>query len=209
MNPEEFQENYGGRIASLLRLEIENLSDYQKDEILTSATGYYGQDLVIIDSEAAFIYDDEYFEPMEFFESANIQKLELQYFDKLLDQKLNYFYAQPTHQIPWLAYVPLFGGRVELPVSRLAKMRVDISVITERLEYSIKMTGDAYYIKLYLVLVEKLSLREWRDSITRKLDIIRDLYTVYQDRLDTMHEEILTMVIIILIAIEAFVAFMR
>jgi hypothetical protein len=209
MGPEEFKESYGSKIASLLRLEIENLSDYQKDDILASATGYYGQDLIIIDSEAAFIYDDEYFEPMEFLESANIQKLELQYFDRLLDQKLNFFYAQKIHQIPWLAYLPLFGGRVELPVSRLAKLRVDISVITERMEYSIKTTGDAYYIKLYLMLVEKLSLREWRDSINRKLNIIHDLYSVYQDRLDTVHEEILTVVIILLIAFEAFFAFMR
>ena len=86
VTPEEFKERYGSRIASLLRLEIYNLSDYQKDQILASATGYYGQDLIIIDSEASFIYDDEYYEPLEFFESANIQKLELQYYDRLLPE---------------------------------------------------------------------------------------------------------------------------
>jgi hypothetical protein len=209
ITPEEFKELYGSKIASLLRLEVYALSDYQMDEILASSIGYYGQDLIIVDSAASFIYDDEYFEPLEFFESANIQKLELQYFDRELDQKLNFFYAQKSYEVPFKAYIPLLGQRVELPVSRLAKMRVDISVVTERLENSIKMAGDEYYSKLYSMLVEKLSIKEWRDSIGRKLNIINDLYTVYQDRLDTIHEELLTIVVIILITFEAMVAFMR
>jgi len=209
VTPEEFKELYGSKIASLLRLEVYALSDYQMDEILASSIGYYGQDLIIVDSAAAFIYDDEYFEPLEFFESANIQKLELQYFDRILDQKLNYFYAQQAYQVPLQAYIPFLGQRIDLPISRLAKMRVDISVVTERLENSIKLAGDEFYSKLYSMLVEKLSIREWRDSINRKLDIIHDLYSVYQARLDTIHEELLTIVIIVLIAFEAFMAFMR
>lgn len=42
ISPEDFKERYGNKIASLLRLETENLSDYQKDDILASAIGYYG-----------------------------------------------------------------------------------------------------------------------------------------------------------------------
>lgn len=206
---DEFKDLYGSKIASLLRLEVYALSDYQMDEILASSIGYYGQDLIVVDGAAAFIYDDEYFEPLEFFESANIQKLELQYFDRVLDKKLNYFYAQQSYQVPLRAYVPLIGPRMDLPVSRLAKLRVDISVVTERLENSIKMAGDEYYSKLYSMLVEKMSIKEWRDSINRKLAIIHDLYSVYQDRLDMIHEELLTVVIIVLIALEATIAFMR
>lgn len=209
ITPDQFKDLYGSKIASLLRLEVYALSDYQMDEILASSIGYYGQDLIIVDSAASFIYDDEYFEPLEFFESANIQKLELQYFDRDLDQKLNYFYAQQHYKVPLKAYIPLIGQRIELPVSRLAKLRVDISVITERLENSIKMAEDEYYSKLYAMLVEKMSIKGWRDSIYRKLAIIHDLYSVYQDRLDTIHDEILTVVIIILIAFEAIFAFMR
>lgn len=209
VTPEEFKELYGSKIASLLRLEVYALSDYQMDEILASSIGYYGQDLIIVDGQASFIYDDEYFEPLEFFESANIQKLELQYFDRVLDQKLNFFYAQQSYKVPIRAYIPVLGQRIDLPVSRLAKLRADISVITERLENSIKMAGDEYYSKLYSMLVEKMSIRGWRDSINRKLAIIHDLYAVYQDRLDTMHEELLTIVIIVLITVEAALAFMR
>lgn len=209
VTPEEFKNRYGSKIASLLKLELYTLSDYQTDEILASTIGYYGQDLIIIDSEASFVYDDEYFEPLEFFESANIQKLELQYFDRLLDQRLNDFYGQKSYNVPWTAYIPLRGEGIDLPISRLAKLRVDISVITERLESSIKMAGEAYYVNLYALLIRKMALQEWRDSINRKLAIFRDLYAVYQDRLDTIREEVLTVVIIVLIAVEVILAFIR
>ena len=209
VSPEDFKEMYGAKIASLLRLEIKTLSDYQIDQILASSTGYYGQDLIIIDSKAAFIYDNEYFEPLEFFESTNVQMLELQYYDRLIDDRLNYFYGQQSYKVPFSAYLPLIGERFDSPISRLANLKVDISVITEQLEGSVKMTGDAYYLNFYSMLVDKLYLKDWRDSINRKLRIIQDLNTIHQDRLDTIHEEVLTVVIIILIAFEAFMAFMR
>ena len=204
MTSEEFKEKYGSKIASLLRLEVQKLSSYQIDEILASTTGYYGQELIIIDSAASFIYDNEFFEAIEFIESANIEKLELQYFDRVLDKKLHSFYTQKSYKVPLIAYIPLITEKLDLPISQLAKLKVDISVVTERLENSINMAGDVYYSKLYSMLVEKLFLKEWRESITKKLHIIKDLYTVHQDRLDTIHEGILTLVIIILILLEIF-----
>ena len=208
--PEELISNYGETIAKLLRFEVKNLSSYQKEDILESRTGYYGEDIVIIDSQASFVYDAEYFETLEFFETANIQKLELQYFDRVLFDKLNYFYNQGSYQmIPLRAYIPLVGRWLDLPVSQLAKLRVDISVITERLENSISMAGEPFYSNLYAILVRRLSIPEWKDSINKKLDIIHDLYTVYQDHLDAVHEEVLTFVIIILIALEAFGTIMK
>lgn len=202
MTPDEFKETYGARIASLLKLETQTLSDYQMDGILASTTGYYGQDLIIIDSDAAFIYDDEYFEPIEFIESANIEKLELQYFDKVLDLKLHKFYAQESFKLPLRAYIPLITAHLNLPIFHLAKLKVDISVVTERLENCINMTGDAYFSKLYSMLVQKLLLKEWRESINKKLNIIKDLYTIHQDRLDALHDGILMLTIILFMMLE-------
>lgn len=204
-NPAEFKQRYAPNIASLLRLEKQNLSAYQKDEILSSATGYYGEDLIIIDSDAAFIYDHEYFEALEFIEAALIEHLELEYFDRVLDKQLRQHYLHETLKVPLLAYIPLVSKWVEQPMSRLTRLRVDVLVITDRLKNSVKISGDAYYSRLYEMLVGKLLLKEWRESINKKLAIFKDIYTVYQDRLDTIHEEMLTVVIIILIAMEAFV----
>lgn len=209
VSTEEYKSYYAGKIASLLRLETLRLSGYQERDVLAATTGYSGQDMIIIDSEGSFIYDHEYFDTLEFFEFANILQLELKYFDKLLDDKLNFFYAQQSFNVPIAAYIPLLGERFNSPVSMLAQLRVDISVITERLDNSIKMAGEAYYMRVFSMLREKMGLSGWRTSINRKLDIIHDLYSVYQDRLDVVHEEILTLVIIILIAMEALIAFLR
>lgn len=206
--PAFFREKYGNNIASLLRLETATLSEYQRKEILASTTGYSGEDFTIFDSKASFIYDTDYSEVLEFFESANIQHLQLQYFDRLLNENLEYFYSRP-YTIPLRAYIPLLGGRFDTPISQLARLRVDISVITERLESSIHMAGDAYYSNFYSMLMEKLSIQEWKESINKKLKIIHDVYMVYQHRLEILHEEILTIVIIVLIALEAMVAFMK
>lgn len=209
-SPEQFKNEFGAKIASLIRLETLKLSGYQEREILSATTGYSGRDMMIIDSEGAFIYDDEYFDSLEFFEFANIQLLELQYFDRLLDQKLNVFYSRKeTYKIPLKAYIPFMGERMDSPVSMLGQLRVDISVITERLENSIKMAGEAYYLRVFSILREKMGLAGWKSSINRKLEIINDLYSIYQHRLDVIHEEILTLVIIILIAVEALIAFMH
>ncbi len=208
VNPKEFKEKHGREIAALLRLERESLSSYQLKEILEATTAYSDEDFMILDTEASFIYDNEYYEVLEFLEFANIQLLELRYFDRILDEKLNHFYIQKHYKIPLIAYLPFFGEKF-LRIFLLSQLRVDISVITERLEYSIKMAGDTYFTEVYFILRDQLSLDDWRESINRKLEIINDIYTVYQDRLDIIHDEILTMVIIILIAMEAAIAFWK
>jgi hypothetical protein len=201
--------NYGHVIASLLRLETQTMSEYQIEETFKSATSYYGSDLVVVSSEGAFIYDSEYHEPLEFFELAGIQKLELQCFDKLLDKKLNHFYNSDTYKLPLKSYIPLLGSRIDSMLMDIAKLRVDISVITERLNNSVNMTGDVYFQKLYTMLMQVFKLKEWKTSIDEKLSIINEMYMVRKNRLDTVREEMLTLVIIVLVAFEAFVAFMN
>ncbi len=202
----KLKEEHGSTIASILRFETESLSEYQKNEILESAIGYYRGDLIIIDTEAAFIYDEEYEEILDLFEFANMQQLELQYFDRVLDQQLNVVYEREIKKLPLLSYLPFIGALKSDPVGDLGKLKVDISVITERLENSIKLAGEAYYSELYSLLVEKLDIANWKESINRKLDIIIDVRTVYENKVDALREDLLSVLIIILIFIEVLVA---
>lgn len=206
LDPEEFKEQFSSHITSMLRLETENLSDYQEEEILNSVTGYYGKDMIIIDSEGAFIFDDEYYEAIEFFELANIQKLSLQSFDQTLDQELNYLYKNEKYKISFISYVPLIGTSLDFLLARLVKLRLDVSVISERLSNSIKMVGDAYYAKLYAMLVAKLRLGEWKSSIDEKMAIINELYIIHKGRMDTIRMEMLEIFIIILFSAEIILA---
>jgi len=202
INISTLKENYGGIIASALRFETQTLAEYQRNEVLESAIGYFRGDLIIVDTYATFLYDAEYEELLDFFEFANIQQLELRYFDRVLEQQLNLIYEGRVGKIPFRAYFPFIGVFVSDPVGSLGKLKVDISVITERLEGGIKLAGEPYYSELYALLIEKLDIKNWNDAIDRKLEIIKDVQIVYQHKMEAMREDILTMLIIILIFIE-------
>ena len=208
ISSEDMVSNYGPKIASALRFEKNAISEFQMKEILHSTTGYYEEDLVIIDTEAAFVYDDEPEELLDFFEQALIQQLELQYFDKLLDKKLDHVYNQTMQTKSFYTYLP-FVGTLYDPLSELSKLKVDISVITERLNNSIKLTGEAYYSKIYDLLVKKLEIEAWKRSVEKKLSIIHDVRSIYQSKVNSIREDLLSTLVIILIFIELLVGMLR
>lgn len=203
------KKKYGGLVASMLRFETETLSEYQKNEILQDAIGYFRGDMIVIDTEAAFVYDDDYEEILDLFEFCNIQNLQLRYFDRLLDRQLNLIYEEKLGKLPFTHYLPFIRAPWRGPVSDLGKLRVDISVISERLENSIKLAGEAYFSELYDLLVDKLDLKNWHDSINKKLAIISDIRSVYQHKIDAIREDMLTMLIIILIFTELLVGILK
>lgn len=198
----DLKKNYGGIITSLLRFETETLSESQKNAMLDSALGYYRGDMIIIDIDSAFIYDDEYEDILDLFEFANIQQLELQYYDRLLAQQLNVVYHREMEGLPLKAYLPFFGTWMKDPVSDLGMLKVEISSIIERLEGAVKSIGEVYVTETYDLLVEKLDLNGWKESINKKLDIIKDIHLVYQNKIDIIREDLLSVLIIVLIFIE-------
>lgn len=196
------KQEYGHLLASLLRFETESLSEHVRDSILNDAFSYYHKDLIIIDTQAALLCDKKYDEALDLFDFANVQHLELQFFDRILDKKLNLAYEQDRKSPPLRSYLPFVGMMVSDPVGELSRLKVDISVITDRLETSIKLAGEAYISQLYEVLSEKLDLENWKESISRKLTIIHDIGSIYEHKLEVIREDLLTCSIIILILLE-------
>lgn len=198
----QLQKEYGSTIASTMRFETEILSEFQKNEILDSAIGYFRGSLIVIDIDAAFVYEEDYDDIIDLFEFANIQQLELRFFDRLLDQQINIIYERKETNLPWGAYLPFCGTFFSDPVGQLGKLKADISVITERLESSIKIAGEPYYSEIHNLLAEKLDLKNWHEGIDRKLKIVEDVQTVFQQKIDTTREDLFSVLIIILIFIE-------
>lgn len=196
---------YGTLIASTLRFEKTNLSEQQVEDILESATGYYREDLVVIDTEAAFVYDKSPEELFDFFELTLIQQLELRYFDDLLDDKLDAVYNNKLETPSWGNCLPFIGTMYDA-IGELSKMKVDISVITDRLGNTIKTGGEAYYSEIYDLLVQTLELNEWRVSVDKKLSLIRDVKTIYQSKVNAIREDMFSLLITILISVELLVA---
>lgn len=209
INLQQLQTEHGGTIASLLRFETEKLSEYQINDIWRAGVGYFHNDLILVDTDAAFIYDNNYDDLIDLFEFATIQSLELRYFDRTLDQKLNAIYEGRVKQFPTHAYIPLIGAFMDNPIDQLGKMKVDISVITERLESTIKLAGEPYLSEIYDHLVENLDLKSWKESIDRKLKIIESVQRDYQHKIETSREDLVSLLILILIFIEVLFAFKR
>lgn len=206
---DELKKNYGSTIASIIRFEKETLSEYQIEEILDGAIGYFKGDLIIVDTECAFIYDPDYEEILYLFEFANIQALELRFFDRLLDQKLNLIYEEKFGRLDLKSYLPFAGSTAGSPVDELGKLKVDIQVIIERMDSSIKLIGEPYFSEIYELLVDRLDLEGWRKSINQKLDIIMDIKSVIQHKVDSIRGDILEVLIIILIFIEVIIGLMK
>ena len=209
IDTEKLKEEFGGMIATILRFEIDALSEYQKNEILESSVGYYRGNLIVIDTGAAFIYEDDYEEILDLFEFANLQHLELQYFDRILAHQLNTVYERGIQKVPLQSFLPFMNTLANDPIAALGKLKVDISVITERLENSIKLAGEQYYSDIYALLIEKLDIRNWQASINRKLNIIIDLRSVYEKKVDNVREDLLSVLIIVLIFIEMIVGILH
>ncbi len=201
LDAKELKEQFGNTIASLLRFEKEALSDYQRKEILDDSVSYYKGELIIVDSEASFIYDSDYQELLDLFEFSNVQQLELKYFDQLLANKLNQLYERKTKLIDTRQFLP-FMSLPQSPVADLGRLKVDISVITDQLQNSIMLADEPYLTEVYDLLVKNLDLNSWKKSIDNKLEIIAGISSVYYNRLKTIRSEILEVLIIILIFIE-------
>jgi hypothetical protein len=196
------KELYSGVIASSLRFETKTLAEYQKNEILESSIGYFKGDLLVVDTKAAFVYDPDYEETLDFFEFGNIQDLELRYFDRLLDQQLTMLYEGKSRKVPARSYLPFIGTLTQSPIDELGKLKVDISVITERLDSNIRLVGEPYFSELYALLSSKLDLDHRQEVIEKKLNIVHDIRSVLQHKVDAIREDMLTVLIIILILLE-------
>ncbi len=57
--------------------------------------------------------------------------------------------------------------------------------------------------------MSRLDIKSWQDSIERKLEIIKDVLTIYQHKTDVIRENILELLIIILIFIELIIGILH
>jgi len=209
MPPILFKEKFGDEIVSVVRFETENLANEKKNAILEGAFGYYNGDFLLIDYNAALAYDDEHHDILDIFEFANIRSMELQFFDRSLDKELNFVYERQPYKIPIKAYFPLFGLFKFDPIGELAKLRVDIAVVSERLWSSIKFSDEPYYLEIYQILSKKLDFSSWQESIDKKMEVIRHILEVHDNRVSSIRYDLLNVLITTLIFIECILAIVQ
>lgn len=193
-------------IARLLLGEPESaaLSAAEVDEATRRRSSYLGEDLCVTGWNVALIVEpggDA--DTIDVLELANAQLLELRYYDDLLDRELAKLYDEVGRRR---------GRSMNLlrnygPVLRRAMvLMLEIAEFIERVENALKIIGDVYLARLYASAVETLRIPSWERAVTRKQELVQQVYDVLKSEVDARRGQILEIIVIVLIAGEILLA---
>lgn len=190
------QENY---IYQLLSMESEvPLSEEMLAPIKQSSLSYGPHDLVVIDWDNAFVLAKEDSEDIcDVIELANVQLLELRFFDDLLDKKLSGLYRQVVEKKP-----TMFNSTISLLAQDASQLYLETSEVVERIENSLKIVGDIYFARIYRLSLARLQVPQWQLTVDQKLKNLLDVSQMYMGELHTKRSHFMEIVIILLITIE-------
>lgn len=205
MDGQDFLRKNREEISSVLR-EEKNFSKLYQAEVrdATRATlSYFKNDLVIIDWSAGFIFDPagKYEDDLLTIELANLQLLELRTYDKLIDKKIEEAYKDLKN----LHGFAIFSS-VRKVLLEVAEMRMEMTRYTEDTMNITKFFGDYYLAKLYDLLEDRLHINEWKQTVSKKLDNLDEIYELASDRVDVQKNLLLEVLIVLLIVFEIVLA---
>lgn len=196
-------------IAELLLAEpTASLADSTKKSVLSYMSQYTKNDLLIMEWNSALVLDftkeKEYQDYVDIIEFSLAQLLELKIYDQLLDEKLDELY-QAMEQRQHRKITDFYSYLSE----ESNRLYMDFSEVFEKLDNSIKTTGDVYLSKVLKNADKKFGFEELKRSLSRKIDTLRNISSVNQEKVNSLIDEKhtrtshrLEWVIIILITIE-------
>lgn len=198
-------------LAGLLLGEREeaSLSGMERAEVTQTSFSYTDYDLAVIDWNGAFVYEPSgSLDIPDVLEIVNAQLLELRYYDELLDRSIKGVYgglstpAEPT-------LTRIFRSPYRRMARRVLVTLLEMSEFIERVENSLKVIGDFYLARVYEGAVKRLRIRQWQASVTRKQQILSQVYGLLKGEVDTDRSLTLEAIVVILIVSEILLAFMR
>lgn len=203
---EEWLQQHRSRLAQTLRFETAPLSQAQQAEALSQSISYYQNDLVLLDWNAAIICDRDYEDTASVLELLNVELLEARYIDARLDARIAEYAKLIRRRTEWP--IP-FRTPYKRAIQELAELRLESSLLTERVDNSLKLIGDLYLARLHAAATQRFYLHEWERTIAHKLEIISEFYQLLTDRVRTAQSQTLELIIILLILVELVLAFFR
>lgn len=204
ISAQELLDDHGPTLAQMLSFEVEPLSKQQQAEAISERLSYYERDLVVIGWNAAMIYDQEYEDAANVLELLNIELLEARYMDAQLDIRIEE-YARLVREHRFFWPIPFRAPHRKL-IEAISELRIESSVLSERVDNALKLIGDLYLGRLHAAAARRCYLLEWETIISRKLDVIEDYYELLTDRVQALQGQTLELIIIILILFEIVMA---
>jgi hypothetical protein len=199
-------QQHGAALAQTLRFETKAFSPEMQAETLSQRLSYYMDDLVLLDWNAAVIYDADYEDTVNVLELLNVELLEARFIDSQLDKRL----AEYAGLIRRPRAYPLpLRNPYRRAIEDLAEARIESSLLAERVENTLKLIGNLYLARLHTLGGRRFYLHEWQQQIAQKLDIAAEFYQVLNDRVHTSQSHTLELIVIILILVEVLMGFFR
>jgi hypothetical protein len=195
-------------VARLVRLEAGPLSRAEVAEATRLSLSYTPDDLVILDWAAAFVADRDCADTLQVIEFANVQLLEFRHIDDRLDDRLEAAYRliRPAREAHWPASLWRRHGEA---VRSVRELEIEATSLFERADNALKLIGDQYLSRVYEQASTRFHLREWQQSIRRKLDTVGDVYDLLVQQSGGARMEVLEVVVVLLIALEVVLALLR
>jgi hypothetical protein len=205
LSPQALLREHGATIAKILRAEQTAVSEDEITDALSARLAAGGNDLAIVDWNAALVYDPEPAETCAVLEFANVQLLEVRFLDEQLDDSLEQAYDTLARAGRGVAILRSYAADLD----RIGVLEADAAVLFERVTNALKLVGDQYLSRLYNLVSARLHLRDWDASIVRKLQTIGGIYEKLADRATARRLEVLEWIVILLIALEILIPFLR
>ncbi len=195
-------------LARLLLGEVKEpvLSVSEEREVLEHHFCYTPGDLVVVEWNAAFVYEPSGSEDIvDLLEIANAQLLELRYFDAVLDAELARLYdAIGARRSGSLLYSPY-----KRLLRELMQTVIELSEFIERVENSLKIVGDVYLARVYEAVLKQLRIGKWTEQVSRKHKLLQQTYGMLKGEVDTGRSLTLEAMIVVLIVIEIVMALLK
>ncbi len=160
---------------------------------------------MVIGYDQALVYDPEGTEDAtSLLEFALAQVLELAYYDRQLDDRINRMHRQ-------LSGRRVVGGKLTGGKSnkRFDELRRDLltehlsfSEVIEKVSAAVKVTEDLYYAAIYRGAMRVFRANELVDATQHKLEVMHRTYSMLSDEAEVHDSRRLEWVVIILILIE-------
>lgn len=194
-------------IAGLVRLESAPLSRPEVAEATRLALSYAPDDLIVLDWAAGFVADRDCADVLQVVEFANVQLLEFRQIDDRLDDRLETAYSQIRNrkQRSWGAFWSLPNDALR----NVRELEIEATSLFERADNALKLIGDQYLSRVYGMASARFHLDEWQQSIQRKLKTVGDVFDLLVQQAGVRRTELLEIVVIVLIAAEVIMAFIR
>lgn len=185
--------------AALMLAENQvRLSKEMKESLCETIYQYGENDLAIIEWNSAIVIEPGGSRDIpDILEFAVTHLMEMRYYDDLLDIKLNNLYEDIQRKRP-----SIWASKYDRLYEEASSRYIEFIEFLERVENSLKVVGDFYLAKIYRGATTQFRVKDWQDSVTRKMNILAQVSNLLQGEMNMRRSHLLEIIVVLLITYE-------